>query len=664
MSDQLSLFGAMEPKPEPKPEPESKETAEQALEETPEFRLSPDLITHFEEIGLVKSRLHLAFDLVRLEPGLSPVESWALFYAVILGLEAQSQGSTYVPLPAAEEPYFSRRLRWYLPDDGPSADRLMETLQALLVRRDLAILGDPGEFKPLIVEGGRLYHQRMYQGEARMNQALARRLERVETPRDSERVSLLIQELRRRPTRIKDRPIALNDEQELAAREALFRPLTLITGGPGTGKTSIVVAILRLLAGIGVNPEDIALAAPTGKAANRMAESISAQLDSLPDPSPSDQALIDRLPPPSTLHRLLGFSPRRGSFNFHEKNPLRQKMVIVDEASMIDLFLMDHLFRATAPQSNLVLLGDADQLPSVDVGAVLRDIIGPGKAIELKKSYRMRPDDPAGREILTFAGAVRTFRGGRLEVSAAGDEVLPAGVRLGDPELRDFARRWFDEALLGGDRQRWRSAFNATYEIDEDGTLTPESARQLADVLAHHGRARVLTLTRVFPTGSVALNQVFHEFMASLGRERAGADFAFHPGEPVMMLRNDYDRQLFNGDQGVVMWCQRQGAFGGEAHGVRLMAIFERAGRLVAFPLGELRRDLEHSFALTVHKAQGSEYEHVALVLPRERSLLLTRELLYTAVTRASRGVLILGAREILERGAASAVVRRSGVGA
>ena len=653
------------------------------------FSFDPVLTAHLIASGLSRGRVRLAGELVEMEPGLLPEERRALFMAVIIGLEAQAQGSTFVPLPSAGD-YFAGRLRALIPKElaatsGWEPAELASTLQTLTVRDELYLMGRDDDWKPLVVSDERLYHQRMMLHEMRLVEALAERLGSADRSIDAEQLEAAFNDLNeRQPLSKSGDPIELNDEQHQALSMALRRPLTLITGGPGTGKTSIVVSILRMLLRLGTAPQSIALAAPTGKAANRMAESIYDQLDALDDPAEEDRRLFEDLEKPRTLHRLMGYSPRRDRFNHHAENPLPHQMVIVDEASMIDLFLMEHLLRAVADDAQLLLLGDADQLPSVDTGAVLRDLIPKAgddeaptahAATRLQTSYRMRAEDPAGRQILSFAQAVRDYdESGQFQAPETFSELskgadFPDGLHLwqpamdaeGQPKLGNFTDWWFSELVLGGDEKTWSQRLNHAHGCDAEGMLTEDARRRVRRLLRHYDRARILTLTRVFSTGSEQLNAAFHRATAALGQTRLEAEFDFHPGEPVMMLRNDYDRNLFNGDQGVVVWCEGINESG--ERDLSLMAVFDRAGELITYPLTELRDDLEHAFAMTVHKAQGSEFERVAMVLPGHPMPLLNRELLYTGLTRASRGVLIVGKGELLETGAANRSERFSAVG-
>ncbi len=673
------------------------------------FNYDPRLAHHLYESGLSRGRIRLAADLAGLQPQLDQQQRRALFMLVAVGLEAHGRGSTFVPL-VGHDNYFERRIEALIPrqladsDDRWSPPRLIDACRTLLQRSDMDVLGTPGEFKPLIVEDDRLYHQRILLHETRLVDAVAARLNRPDFSVDADRLQQALDEVRDvQPGADGGEPIRLNAEQQYAMLTALHRPMTLITGGPGTGKTSIVVSILRMFVRLGISPSAIALAAPTGKAANRMAESIIEQLTRLEDPPELDEQLAAKLEAPKTLHRLLGYSPRRDDFRHHPDNPLGARAVIVDEASMIDLLLMQRLMGAVPDAARLILLGDADQLPSVDTGAVLRDLIPQqvstdapwrrlvdaelaertadaptaGCAVRLQTSYRMRADDPAGRQILEVAQAIRDYDTDEtlpqlqeIERPESGEETtgLPDGVRLwrkgqqrASAQISPLVHWWFRHIVLDGRRREMARRFNQVHRLHSNGRLHDESTHRIRRLLAHYRKARILTLTRVFPTGSGQINERLHRAVARLGDRQARQGYDFHPGEPVMMTRNDYDRDLFNGDQGVVVWTERDDA-PADTPPVP-MAVFERADELVAFRVSQLGEDLEHAFAMTVHKAQGSEFDRVAIVLPDEPMPLLNRELLYTGLTRARRGVLVVGQQQLLDTGAGTQGERFSAVG-
>jgi exodeoxyribonuclease V alpha subunit len=558
------------------------------------------------------------------------------------------------------------------------------------------LIGEPDEYKPLLWAPPYLYPQKLWQYEAQLLQRLTQLLQRPLCTVPPDRLTEALDTLRRHPPRIEGAALALSAEQEYAVLTAVHNPVTLICGGPGTGKTSIVVFILRLLIHLGMLPHRIALAAPTGKAAQRLGVSIQQTLGQIEQPHFGDVALLHACPEPLTLHRLLGYSPGQDRFFYHANNRLAHRVVIVDEGSMIDLFLMERLVRALRDDVRLILLGDAEQLPSVDTGAVLRDLIPPQldtrtpwgafvrgrlpqeqadapempfvrSTVRLRRSYRMRADDPAGRAILTLAGqinagqteAVTGKRKRRIEslTPRATVEALTftqvEHLICADPipVLAPFLRRWEIECL-GGDAEIERF-MQTVYPYTADG-FAPADTAHLQHVFRHVERSRILCLTRVYDTGTEALNERLHASRCqALGLAQTGE---FIPGEPVLMLRNDYDKRLFNGDQGLILRVAPP------EQEPQPMAVFFVAGQFTAFHVTALRGQIALAFALTVHKSQGSEFDQIALILPESDIPLLTREMLYTAVTRSKRSVTIVGSPEVFKLGIHRTINRFSGM--
>ena len=417
---------------------------------------------------------------------------------------------------------------------------------------------------------------------------------------------------------VMDPPILLNEGQRRAVHLVARSRLTVITGGPGTGKTSIIAALLRAFAGVST-----ALAAPTGKAAQRMGQTLGAESSS----------------EPLTLHRLLGWRPRRGDWRHHAGNPLLADLVIVDEASMVDQELMARLLDALKPEARLVLLGDADQLPSVGRGAVLRDLVRtiPGAVVRLDRSYRMDPSDPAGSAILGYAKKMRegVVEEADIPVRTSTPELAGQGVELLLPSaLPELIRHWHGR-ITGLDGYGRR--VHQDHVWNGDG-FDAASAAEVKALMDHHERFRLLALLQEGPrlSGAADLNAAIHAMAWPVNGRGLNRDLPFYLGEPVMMVRNDYGRSLFNGDQGLVVKVRRDGVSHREV-------VFWKEGRAVAFPLAPLVPDLALAYAITVHKAQGSEFDAVAVVLPPADHPLLTRQNLYTALTRARHHALIVG---------------------
>jgi exodeoxyribonuclease V alpha subunit len=512
-----------------------------------------------------------------------------------------------------------------------------------------ALVGHPGERKPLIVEDGWLYLERMHRLESSFCKHVLERKAYAFVATDDRPV-------RRAIAAVATSPPALTTEQRRALGEALRAPLTLITGGPGTGKTTTVAALVRAAAWMGIPMSSIAIAAPTGKAAQRLADVVAEDLASRPRDI-ADEAVRAAGPTPLTLHRLLGWSPSTGRFARHEKDPLPYRLVVVDEASMVDLAMMDRLMRAVGSHARLVLVGDADQLPSIEAGTAFRDLCGGLGAVRLTGSLRVAPETRAA-SITTTAQALN--QGGlapSLEVRTAVGELTFEGAehlevawsRVGE----EFLDVWWRQHIATDETFCQRAA--RTYRLDA-GLFDDDAARDLSSLLHGYSRGRILCATRTtgLPACATAVNQVLLSRLRRALSWRGPGELP--PGAPVLVQRNDYARGLFNGDQGLLVRIDF-----GESGGARLAAVFPRGDRLEAFPLDALT-DLAPAFAMTVHKAQGSEFDRIGLVLPELDLPILTRALVYTAMTRARRSAVIIGERRLLEGALARATVRASGV--
>ena len=546
------------------------------------------------------------------------------------------------------------------------------------------VIGSAVSFKPLILAGEHLYLQKMLYLEDRFVEVIGHRVSVLVRKWSEQEIDRALSDVLARPVRQNSGVIVLESEQQEAVKEALRHPTIIISGGPGTGKTTIIISLLRTLFRLGCTAEEIALAAPTGKAANRMGEAIRAGQAGIGDPAQADRDLTN-LGEPRTLHRLLEFSRRSNGFRHHENNRLSERIVIVDETSMIDLALMERLVRSLRDDSHFILLGDARQLPSVEAGAVLRDLLeqtsgtpGASRAlphIELTQSHRMRPDDPDGRNIFTIAqtidrGVIPDLTEGRVRDEAIVERSSVRDITFhrvefitsqdGSQVLADFLNRWHREILRSlPDLDR---LIGQEYSVNE-GRFTSEDEGRLQQLIAHWGRSRILCFTRVLATGADQINAALHQQAVDSfpGLMHVTAGFAplrtseLIPGEPVMMTVNDYERKIYNGDQGLVVNVT-------ERDRLTLMIVFPQAQRLVAFPAESLQGHLQHSYAITVHKAQGSEFDRVAIILPDRDVPINTREILYTALTRSRTSAVLIGRRNILESGIARRISRESGI--
>jgi exodeoxyribonuclease V alpha subunit len=440
---------------------------------------------------------------------------------------------------------------------------------------------------------------------------------------------------------------------------AALKRFTVISGGPGTGKTTTVVRILALLLEQAAAPLRIALAAPTGKAAARMQEAIRASRETLPvDPGVRDAIPVEA----TTIHRLLGVRPGSVTFRRDRDDPLPVDVLVVDEASMVDLALMAKLVRAVPRAARLILLGDKEQLASVEAGAVLGDICGDSPGFS--PGFGRRVVEATGQDLADLAGAAPHDEGPRIRDAVV---QLTRSYRFGrDSGIGRLARLVNQgdgpgalDLLMGGACAdiAWRS-------LESPRDLPPRLAEVAAPLGAHLvartpeaalaalDRFRVLSAHRVGPYGVDALNEQIAACLEARGALHS-RNLWYH-GRPVLVTANDYNLQLFNGDLGITL---RDAAADGT------LRVFFRAadGRPRGLPPARLPEH-ETAFAATVHKSQGSEAEEIVLILPGQASPVMTRELVYTAVTRARTRVELWGTRAVLEAALGRRLARSSGL--
>jgi exodeoxyribonuclease V alpha subunit len=632
-------------------------------------------------LNLAPETVHLAAELAALEPALGADEQMSLIVLILVSLVALQEGSTRFPVtgPLSDAPM--RRVLSSLCADGFGAgaiDAIATAIENLLESNRAASVIGPREddYKPLLYIAPYIAHQSIYCCERELAIRLAALLStRPEDELDAERLARALNDVIARPVIVQGKQIVMSDEQCSVVTASARAGLTVVSGGPGTGKTSIVVAIMRLMVRLGVDPSQIALTAPTGKAADRMGECVSESLTRIEQRDAVDQALLDAHIEPTTIHRLLGYSPDSGRFRHHRNNPLSAKVVIVDEGSMLDVTLMERLTSAIQPGARLILLGDANQLPSVAAGSVFRALVpladerpGPlaAASMRLEQNHRMKSDDASGRSILL---AARSINDGATNLLNSVDEAnAPIFVRRSTPselafagaeflkavrrEIGPFLDRWYADRVHGGTD----IAESTRHEyIERDGGFNDADCARLRTLFAHAAKSRILCVTRVFETGAERINSRLHSRAAESANVSAEL-IPFVVGEPLIVLRNDYERGLFNGDNGILLWVRRS-----NGSQVR-MAIFPRGDNFVAFRFEALREFVELGYAMTVHKAQGSEFDSIAIVLPEQPIAVLTRELIYTAVSRSRTSVVIVGDESTLNQAIATRVERFSGL--
>ena len=531
----------------------------------------------------------------------------------------------------------------------PSPQAWSAALQACRLVASPDAAGDEAATAPLVLERGLLYLRRYREYERR----LALQLHRIAAhppSGDSASVAPLFATLF---------PEARSgDAQARAAALALRRSLLLVTGGPGTGKTTTIARLLALRVAqalhAGTPLPRIALAAPTGRAADRMAESLRNAIDGMRVLG-IDEAVLAALPQgASTLHRLLGTIPDVPRFRHNADNPLPLDIVVVDEASMVDLPLMCKLAEAVADGTQLVLLGDPDQLPSVEAGDVLAAILaaaGEGDALQPADAQAVQAllgDAPMDADATALRGhRVHLRRGWRQEASLQlapladavrdGDAATALALLRGGSLANVHFHEHADDPLQACPRllEHWRAL--ATHD---------DPARALAEA----GRLRLLTALREGPQGARGLNT---RIEAQLSGQRIGSAPPWFRGRLLLVTENSYRHGLFNGDVGICL---------PDADGTPLAWFAGNDGAPVrGFHPAALPRH-ESAFAMTVHKAQGSEFDEVWLQLPRHDARVLTRELVYTGITRARAAVHVAGSAAVIEAALSRHASRVSGL--
>jgi exodeoxyribonuclease V alpha subunit len=528
-------------------------------------------------------------------------------------------------------------------------------------------VGDLDFDQPLVLDGERLYLRRYWRDERLVAQAIRARAEDVREL-DVDAVHGWLGKLFGAPAGTGP-GAARPDWQKVACAIAVRGAVAIITGGPGTGKTYTVARLLALLFATAPQASNlrIALAAPTGKAAARLKQSIDKALGELADRVAGDLPLRDltgRIGAARTLHSLLGARPDTRSFAHHKGNPLDVDVLIVDEASMVHLEMMASLLDALPPTATLILLGDKDQLASVEAGAVLGDLCHDAERGAYNGATLAYASRAAGETVpAAFAGDggalaqqtvmlrhSRRFSGpiGQLALAVnAGDvEATCALLRSGVAEVR-----WIEHAQ----QQQLVQLALAGYQpylamlADGPGAVHDDWVRA---VLRSFEAFRVLCAVREGDWGVDGLNTAIEQRLAAARLLRR--DGEWYAGRPVMVTRNDYGTGVFNGDIGLTLVDPARAGS---------MRVYFLEGDKVRSVLATRLRNVETAYAMTVHKSQGSEFAHTVLALPKEGGAMLARELVYTGITRASaQFTLVSPGGEVLAEAIARRTHRASGL--
>lgn len=540
-------------------------------------------------------------------------------------------------------------------EENEKVAEIYHTELATLKELSAEPLVDSESGQPFIIHKNKMYFQRYFHYETIILKKLKEFIANEETVFEK-RVDLLLSQKNVISNLFSKKSLHDSEDtpdwQLVAAINAVINNFTIITGGPGTGKTTTVAKILSIL--FHANPDlKVALAAPTGKAATRMAESLKNANSDL------DESLKEKLETliPSTIHRLLKTIKGSHYFRHNHENPLNFDVVIVDESSMIDTALFAKLLDAISPKTRLILLGDKDQLASVEAGSLFGDLckalpatnqfsqeriqlihsftshaakLSPAKMsennhplfqhiIELKYSHRFKDDEGIGK----FSKAIIENNG-------------PAIQSFFDHPDHQVKIDWKSDEDIFNEFIRGYSSF-----IKETDTLS---------ALKKLNQLRVLCAIREGERGLYATNKKIENYLIQKHLVKYTGDF--YENRPIMVTSNNYELELFNGDVGIIRKNEKGVA----------MAWFENADGSLKSVFPAFISNLETVYAMTIHKSQGSEFNKVLIILPDQDIAILTRELLYTAITRAKEKVIVQGKKEVIVNAANARVKRTSGI--
>lgn len=562
-----------------------------------------------------------------------------IFLLIFFILNKESQGSTRYPLNS----FFS--------DISALGIQGLQNGNVLFAAKKYPELftENPADIKPFIIESHFAYVQRTYINEKMFFSLFYQRLKnqsRYWNEKDT-----LDALTKTEKYLAKNKKIELHSHQKNAVMKSISQQTLLITGGPGTGKTTIALSIILFLSEMGVlNRKDysseVALTAPTGRAANRMFETL------------KEDFPADNFPYSSTIHRLLGYSPITGKFSYHQNNPLDYKLIIVDEASMIDLFLFTSLLKAIKPETRLIILGDARQLPSVEKGTVFSDIIlscNPATPWMEFLTHTYRQNSTEGKQIIHLAEYINHEENHHIKIKDSHpDWILGHSIKnfkihekpvciIETPDksyqdLNHLMNLWYARFYQNA-QGRLQRVFNS-----ENGIISGDDRNEIELIFNEYNSNRILCLTNLSYRGTQHINDLF--------KKAATGSFtpAVYAGAPIIILRNKYnimqDADLYNGDMGIVLSVSEKNGSSG------LKMVFKIRDKFRVIDMSRLYYgDFSLAYSITVHKSQGSEYEHVALILPENESRLLSKEILYTAVTRAKKSITIFGKSDVLDKG-------------
>lgn len=624
-----------------------------------------EAITYLYETGMIsKADTHFANFIADLSEDNDP----EIFLGAALVSSATGNGDICLDIQTISEKRVIKEKNGEMPVIFPKLDVWLEKL------RKSPVVGKPGEFSPLILdENNRLYLYRYWEYEKILLESIKRRVK--EDVKDID--ALLLKESLKRLFPENSGPGKSENDinwQKIVSLTAAIKRFCVISGGPGTGKTYTVAKILAILLEQAKGDKlRIFLCAPTGKAAAKLGESIKKAKEELNCSATIKQAIPVET---YTVHRILKTIPGSPYFRYNPENLLPADVVIVDEASMVDLALMSKLVSSIPMTARLILMGDRDQLASVEAGSVLGDICDTSCMQMFSREYAKTIEEIAGEKVGEKPGE-------KIDTSIKACEkgqglydcivVLKKSLRFtGKSKIWELSQavnigEWkLTSAILKNNKGRgikWEEfkASKDSYSIIAkkiiDGYSDYLIAQDPYTALERFNRFKLLCALKVGPYGAYSLNRLAEEVLKKekLIKTEMPNEYPWYRGRPVLITKNDYSLGLFNGDMGITMPDPKEG-------GRNLYVFFpEASGGLRRYSPYRIKEH-ETAYAMTVHKSQGSEFDHVCLVFPDKDYPVLTRELVYTGITRARKSVLIWGSEHVLKAAVSRRIKRASGL--
>lgn len=556
---------------------------------------------------------------------------------------------------------------WQTPPEGMTLEELRRALalcgvksvnewRNALVKSALVTLDEQLAERPIVLSGTRLYLYRYYQYEQQVLTYLKKQFD--VSPYDVD-ANLIAQLFPNKSDSV--------DWQKVAVANAASLPFAVISGGPGTGKTTTVTKLLALLVAQAAEQGQalrIELAAPTGKAAARLTESISKAKSGLPLSSDIKQVIPEQA---STLHRLLGSDFGRSRFKHNKENPLHLDVLLVDEVSMVDLPMMAKLIDAMPSHGRLILLGDKDQLASVEAGGVLGDLSFGIENAYFQPDWAERLAQLTGENLQPYSNAsapsisraLTLLRTSYRFAADSGIGQLAKAMNAGDVkgvlhclESNKADVHWQvpKEGQTKVDIATLAKGYDEYWDAVRDVNHSAYDSQAISQIYSVFSRYQILTAVRQGEFGVEKVNAQLEQYFYQRGRVKD--PHVWYPGKAVMLTRNDAALGLFNGDIGLCMPDESQ----------RLRVWFIQPDGSFTGLLPSRLSEFEVVFAMTVHKSQGSEFEKVDLLLPMTPSPVLTRELIYTGITRAKKDFTLWGSSHLIRTAAESRIERHSGL--